>query len=141
MHTKMHELVPLMVYFYPGRFKDPIHVIYNASVWKGWLLEHFYGFWFWPIFDITRNDSRIHPLTIKRLFYSFISIIRYEFTIILPFYGFFVTFQNLKCRELFRPYWKRDEPDFTFDGAKWSSITPSKFYKVIGRCWYQTTCP
>ena len=130
-----------MVYFYPGRFKEPIHAVYNASVWKGWLLEHFYGFWFWPIFDISRNDSRIHPLTIKRLFYSFPSSIRYEFTIILPFYGFFVTFQNFELRDFFRPYWKRDEPDFTFEDSQWSSLTPSTFYKVIGRCWYQTTSP
>ena len=141
MHTKMHKLAPLMVYFYQGRFKEPIHVVYNASVRKGWLLEHFYGLRFWPIFDITRNDSRIHPLTIKILFYTFLSIIRLDFIIILPFYGVFVTFQNFEFRELFRPYWKGDEPYFTFDDTKWSSMTPSKIYKVIWHCWCQNTCP
>ena len=130
-----------MVDFYRGRFKKPIHVVFNVSVCKGWLLGLFYGFGFWPIFDFSRNDSKIHPLTIRILLSSFLNVIRYVLIIIMPFYGVFVTFRNLDFRELFWLYWKRDEPHFTFDGAKSSSITPTKIYKVIWRSWYRTTCP
>ena len=114
-----------MVSFHESWSEKPFHVVYNVPIWKGWLLEHFYGFRFWTIFDFSRIDSRIHPLAIGILTYTPTSIIRCEFTIIIPFYGIFVTFQNFDFRELFWPYWKRDEPDLAFGVAKWSLVMPS----------------
>ena len=52
----------------------------------------------------------------------------------MPFYGLFVTFQNFDFSELFCPYWKTDEPNFAFDGAKSSIVTPSMIYEVIWGC-------
>ena len=58
----------------------------------------------------------------------------------MPFYGVFVTFENLDFRELFCPYWKSDEPNITFDDAKSPSVTPSKIHKVIWGYCYCITC-
>ena len=92
METKMHKLAPLVVYFYQGRFNKPSGVAYVEQIWKGWLLEHFYGFWFWSIFDFFQNDSRIDPSAVGILSNRLLSIFGYIFAIIMPFYGVFVTF-------------------------------------------------
>ena len=133
--------MPLVVSFYVAWSEKRFRVVYNVPVWKRWLLEHFYGFRFWTIFDFSRIDSRTHPLAIRILSYTLISIIRYEFTIITHCYGIFITFPNFDFGELFWRYWKRDEPDLTFDLAKWSLVMPSNIYKVIWGFWYRITCP
>ena len=53
------------------------------------------------VFDFDRfltfflNGSRIHPFTNGKVIFTLLIVISYVFTIIMPFYGFFVTFQNL----------------------------------------------
>ena len=135
MSTEKPIWPSLVVYFDQWLFKEPSHMIYIISIWMRWLLEHFYGLRFWPIFGFSWNDTKIHLLTIGILIYIFLSVIRHVLTIIMPFYGFFVTFKNLDFWQLFWLYWKRDEPDITFIDAKWSSIMPTKIYEVIWRCW------
>ena len=83
------------------------------------------------IFDFLKNGTKIHLLTIGLLIYIFLSVIRHVVTIIMSFYGVFVTFKNLDFGQFFWLYRKRDEPDITFVDAKWSSIMPTKIYKVI----------
>ena len=118
-------------------------MIYITPVWKGWLLELFYGFRFRPIFSSKwpLNSSEYDPVTIWIFIYAFISLIRYRTAKIIPFYDFFVTFQNLDFWALFWPYWKRAEPDIVFDDAKTSSLMLSKKNKLILSCWYRATCP
>ena len=140
MQTKMHKQASLVVYFYEGWLKKPIRVIYAMQIWKGWVLEHFYGLWFWSIFGFFQNVSRIHPSAIGILSFRLISTLKYIFTKIMSFYGVFVTFENLDFREMFCPYWKSDEPNITFDDAKLPSVTPSKIHKVIWGCCYCITC-
>ena len=141
MCTEKPMWASLMVYFDQWLFKEPSHVIYITHIWKRWLLEHFYGLRFWPIFDFSWNNTKIHLLTIGILIYTFLSLIRHVFIIIMPFYGIFVTFQNLDFWALFWPYWKRYEPNIAFDDAKRSREIFPKIHKVIRGCWCRITCP
>ena len=59
----------------------------------------------------------------------------------MPFYGFFVIFQNLDFGALFWPYSNRAEPDIVFDDASTLNVISYKNYKVIRGCWYRITCP
>ena len=95
-----------MVYHVQWLFQEPSHVIYITPIWRRWLLEHFYGLRFWPIFGFAWNDTKIHLLTIEILNYTCLSVIRHVFTIIMSFYGFFVTFKKLDFWALFWSYWK-----------------------------------
>ena len=141
MSTEKPMWASLVVYFDQWLFKEPSHVIYIMPIWKRWLLERFYGLRFWPIFDFSWNDTKIHLLTIGILIYTFLSVIRHVWTIIMHFYGIFVTFQNLDFWALFWPYWKRDEPNIAFDDAKTSREILPKIHKVIRGCWCRITCP
>ena len=112
-------------------------MIYITPVWKGWVLELFYGFRFRPIF------SSKWPLNSSRDYlniYAFLSLIRYLTAKIMSFHDFFVTFQNHDFWALFWPYWKRDEPDIVFGDAKTLSLMLSKNYKVNWGRWYRITC-
>ena len=141
MCTEKPMWASLMVYFDQWLFKEPSHVIYITPIWRRWLLEHFYGLRFWPIFGFAWNDTKIHLLTIEILNYTFLSVIRHVFTIIMSFYGFFVTFKKLDFWALFWPYWKRDESNIAFDGAKTSREILPNIHKVIWGCWCRITCP
>ena len=108
----------------------------RALLWSS-ILADFLLFMKWVI----SNDTKIHLLTIRILIYTFLSVIRHVWTIIMPFYGIFVTFQNLDFWALFWPYWKRDEPVIAFDDAKTSREILPKIHKVIRGCWCRITCP
>ena len=141
MSTEKPMWASLVVNFDQWLFKEPNHVIYLTPIWKRWLLEHLYGLRFWAIFGFSWNDTKIHLLAIGILIYNFLSVIRHVLTIIMPFYGIFVTFQNLDFWALFWPYWKRDEPVIAFDDAKTSREILPKIHKVIRGCWCRITCP
>ena len=51
MSTEQPIWASLVVYFDRWLLKEPNLVIYITSKWMEWLLEHFYGLRFWPIFD------------------------------------------------------------------------------------------
>ena len=65
MHAQMHKLLPLVVGFYQGCSEKPIHVVFNVLIWNDWLLEHFYGFRFWPIFDFFMTNLEWHVFGLK----------------------------------------------------------------------------
>ena len=59
----------------------------------------------------------------------------------MPFYGVFVTFQCLDFLNLFRQYWKKDEPNIGPDCAQVSSVTSPEISEPIWGRWYGTTLP
>ena len=74
-------------------------------------------------------------MTIGILIYTFPSVIRHILTIIMPFYGIFVTFQNHDFWALFWPYWKRDGANIALMMLKRqerSALRFTKWFEAVG---------
>ena len=110
---------------------------------KGWALEHFWKFDFWPIFDhFSKKSLNFIPILsnlVIRLNSASKDLLGIRNTIIMPCYDIIVTLQNLGSGGLSVEYWKRDEPEIGTEGLRLMITDPSSFLEFIWVCWYRTS--